>query len=195
MMKRSMGFGERCKNSGLGLGLGLGVHDDAESDDRNCMKTYYLGREKEEEEEEEDKDGDDGLKCKYPCLTLGRPDHEINNDGATKMSPESGEYNLQAIQQQQQNHHQSNCASGDTSFSNSSSMKRERESEIDGEIEINKLPNNSTCSRLPADVDDDGNPRKKLRLTKQQSAVLEDSFKHHSTLNPVRTIIIIFIHF
>lgn len=28
--------------------------------------------------------------------------------------------------------------------------------------------------------------RKKLRLTKEQSAFLEDSFKEHNTLNPVR---------
>ncbi|CAN1317172.1 Homeobox-leucine zipper protein HAT22 [Linum perenne] len=38
-----------------------------------------------------------------------------------------------------------------------------------------------------SDVDDDdaaGSVRKKLRLTKDQSALLEDSFNHHSTLNP-----------
>ncbi|PPD75335.1 hypothetical protein GOBAR_DD27734 [Gossypium barbadense] len=36
-----------------------------------------------------------------------------------------------------------------------------------------------------SDEDDDGvNARKKLRLTKQQSALLEESFKQHSTLNP-----------
>jgi hypothetical protein len=36
--------------------------------------------------------------------------------------------------------------------------------------------------------DEDGgtNTRKKLRLTKEQSALLEESFKDHSTLNPVR---------
>ncbi|XP_050229614.1 homeobox-leucine zipper protein HAT22-like [Mercurialis annua] len=35
-----------------------------------------------------------------------------------------------------------------------------------------------------SDEDEDGSPRKKLRLTKQQSAILEDNFKEHSTLNP-----------
>ncbi|XP_062210460.1 homeobox-leucine zipper protein HOX19-like isoform X2 [Phragmites australis] len=35
-----------------------------------------------------------------------------------------------------------------------------------------------------ADDDDDGSTRKKLRLTKEQSALLEDRFKEHSTLNP-----------
>lgn len=33
--------------------------------------------------------------------------------------------------------------------------------------------------------DENGLTRKKLRLTKEQSAYLEDSFKEHSTLNPV----------
>lgn len=36
-----------------------------------------------------------------------------------------------------------------------------------------------------SDDDENGLTRKKLRLTKEQSAFLEDSFKEHSTLNPV----------
>ncbi|KAL1344925.1 hypothetical protein HN51_018719 [Arachis hypogaea] len=63
-----------------------------------------------------------------------------------------------------------------SSFSNSSSsIKRERDQEffLDLYEEENKKNNNKN-----------GNPRKKLRLTKQQSALLEDSFIHHSTLNP-----------
>ncbi len=36
------------------------------------------------------------------------------------------------------------------------------------------------------DEDGSGNTRKKLRLSKEQSALLEESFKDHSTLNPVR---------
>ncbi|XP_073060138.1 homeobox-leucine zipper protein HAT14-like [Primulina eburnea] len=35
-----------------------------------------------------------------------------------------------------------------------------------------------------ASDDDDGNTRKKLRLSKQQSVFLEQSFKEHPTLNP-----------
>ncbi|KAI3830134.1 hypothetical protein L1987_04268 [Smallanthus sonchifolius] len=43
-----------------------------------------------------------------------------------------------------------------------------------------------SCSRGGGMSDDDENglTRKKLRLTKEQSAFLEDSFKEHSTLNP-----------
>ncbi|PWZ14286.1 Homeobox-leucine zipper protein HOX11 [Zea mays] len=39
------------------------------------------------------------------------------------------------------------------------------------------------CSRA-SDEDDGGSARKKLRLSKEQSAFLEDSFKEHATLNP-----------
>ena len=36
-----------------------------------------------------------------------------------------------------------------------------------------------------SDDDDNGCTRKKLRLSKEQSAFLEESFKEHTTLNPV----------
>lgn len=36
------------------------------------------------------------------------------------------------------------------------------------------------------DEDSGGGSRKKLRLSKDQAAVLEESFKEHNTLNPVR---------
>jgi homeobox-leucine zipper protein len=41
-----------------------------------------------------------------------------------------------------------------------------------------------TCSRGMSDEEDGDGSRKKLRLSKDQSAVLEESFKEHSTLNP-----------
>ncbi|XP_009788263.1 homeobox-leucine zipper protein HAT4 [Nicotiana tabacum] len=40
------------------------------------------------------------------------------------------------------------------------------------------------CSRGISDEEDGENCRKKLRLTKEQSSVLEENFKEHSTLNP-----------
>lgn len=36
-----------------------------------------------------------------------------------------------------------------------------------------------------SDEDENGLGRKKLRLSKEQSAFLEESFKEHNTLNPV----------
>lgn len=41
------------------------------------------------------------------------------------------------------------------------------------------------CSRGLSDEEDGDGSRKKLRLSKDQSAVLEESFKEHNTLNPV----------
>ncbi|KAK4477427.1 hypothetical protein RD792_016648 [Penstemon davidsonii] len=72
--------------------------------------------------------------------------------------------------------------SGASSFvSNVSSVKREREMGSEEVVLSSRNLINSTT-----DEDDDGliNGRKKLRLTKVQSALLEESFKIHSTLNP-----------
>lgn len=41
------------------------------------------------------------------------------------------------------------------------------------------------ASSRGSDEEDNGMARKKLRLTKDQSAFLEESFKEHNTLNPV----------
>lgn len=53
-----------------------------------------------------------------------------------------------------------------------------------------------TSSRA-SDDEENGSTRKKLRLSKEQSAFLEESFKEHSTLNPVSqsTFICLFINF
>ncbi|KAI7724945.1 hypothetical protein M8C21_033358 [Ambrosia artemisiifolia] len=81
-------------------------------------------------------------------------------------------------------------SSGGSSFSNKSS-KRDRET---GSEESVRVSNDNNCSRVMSaasvddgceDDDDCANGRKKLRLTKPQSALLEQAFKHHSSLNPV----------
>ncbi|XP_050204552.1 homeobox-leucine zipper protein HAT22-like [Mercurialis annua] len=69
------------------------------------------------------------------------------------------------------------CSAISNSFS-SGRVKREREFSSE-DTEVEKI-----SSRIASDEDEDGNTRKKLRLTKQQSALLEESFKQHSTLNP-----------
>ncbi|KAL3813718.1 hypothetical protein ACJIZ3_014986 [Penstemon smallii] len=76
--------------------------------------------------------------------------------------------------------------SGASSFvSNVSSVKREREMGSEEVVLSSRNLINSTTTTT-TDEDDDGliNGRKKLRLTKVQSALLEESFKIHSTLNP-----------
>ncbi|KAK7406412.1 hypothetical protein VNO78_08036 [Psophocarpus tetragonolobus] len=68
-----------------------------------------------------------------------------------------------------------------SSFSTGRVVKRERDLSCeDVEIEAEER-----VSSRASDEDEDGiNARKKLRLTKEQSALLEESFKQHSTLNP-----------
>ncbi|KAI4300674.1 hypothetical protein L6164_034023 [Bauhinia variegata] len=57
---------------------------------------------------------------------------------------------------------------------NGNAARNKRENEGDAE---------RTSSRA-SDDDDNGSTRKKLRLSKEQSAFLEESFKEHATLNP-----------
>ncbi|WVZ21506.1 hypothetical protein V8G54_008828 [Vigna mungo] len=79
-------------------------------------------------------------------------------------------------------HRRASPPSAVSSFLNSSSiMKRERDQLIAGEefeLEVEKFRSNLRV----VDLDEYGYSKKKLRLTKEQSAVLEDSFKDHSTL-------------
>lgn len=102
-----------------------------------------------------------------PSLTLGLVSGDKVNDSFIN-KPTSGE-----ILYRQD-------STGASSFSNAS-VKREREQLGSEETETTAR----VSSRLISDEDDDGsNGRKKLRLTKAQSALLEESFKQHSTLNP-----------
>ncbi|KAG6591449.1 Homeobox-leucine zipper protein HAT9, partial [Cucurbita argyrosperma subsp. sororia] len=79
--------------------------------------------------------------------------------------------------------HQGSSGSPVSSFSNSSGFKRERdggagEEPVEAEVFMERI------SMKVAEEEEDGSPRKKLRLTKEQSAVLEDNFKEHSSLSP-----------
>ena len=79
---------------------------------------------------------------------------------------------------------QTSSHSGVSSFSTGRVVKRER----DGGEESQEEGEGEKTERLISDYheDEEGvSARKKLRLTKEQSALLEESFKHHSTLNPV----------
>lgn len=70
-------------------------------------------------------------------------------------------------------------ASSPNSTISSISGKRSERENID-ELDIERA-----CSRGISDEEDAENARKKLRLSKDQSAILEESFKEHNTLNPV----------
>lgn len=96
---------------------------------------------------------------------------------------------------------QDSSSGANSSFSNLS-LKREREgagAAGSEELEATEIlvsaaaaASASASTRVIIDdfEDDDTNiinARKKLRLTKPQSALLEESFKHHTTLNPVKS--------
>lgn len=65
-------------------------------------------------------------------------------------------------------------------------VKRERVDDAEGERASSTAAAARAGAGAGAEDDDDGSTRKKLRLTKEQSKLLEDRFKDHSTLNPVR---------
>lgn len=48
-----------------------------------------------------------------------------------------------------------------------------------------EMDGDRACSRAVSDEEDGDGSRKKLRLSKEQGAVLEESFKENHTLNPV----------
>ncbi|KAI3756561.1 hypothetical protein L1987_56382 [Smallanthus sonchifolius] len=52
------------------------------------------------------------------------------------------------------------------------------------DVVVNEIDGERASSRGISDDEDGENSRKKLRLSKDQSAVLEESFKEHNTLNP-----------
>ncbi|XP_021617810.1 homeobox-leucine zipper protein HAT4 [Manihot esculenta] len=69
-------------------------------------------------------------------------------------------------------------SSPNSTISCASGKRSEREGNGD-ELEMDR-----DCSRGISDEEDGDNSRKKLRLSKDQSAILEESFKEHNTLNP-----------
>ncbi|XP_055819694.1 homeobox-leucine zipper protein HAT4-like [Solanum dulcamara] len=74
-------------------------------------------------------------------------------------------------------------SSPNSSISSLSGTKR-NEREIINCCEELELEIERQCSRSISDEEDGETSRKKLRLTKDQSAILEESFKEHNTLNP-----------
>ncbi|KAF8410274.1 hypothetical protein HHK36_002799 [Tetracentron sinense] len=105
-----------------------------------------------------------------PSLTLGLLDDMYQSTRKIDVN--------KAYEESSDIYRQSSPNSAVSSFSNAS-IKREKDLGNE-EVELERV-----YSRV-SDEDEDGSAsaRKKLRLTKEQSALLEDSFKDHSTLNP-----------
>ena len=178
-------------STGLELGLGSYEHQPDQDHDQEINKKRSLITM--------------SLKCDHLLpsdLTLGpissSSDHHHDHH---QSSPVSTEKSADTIL-----HRQASSISAVSSFSNSSAsttvVKRDREVISGEEVETNlerSLVSPRVISGSISDVNnqiieddsvlDQGSPRKKLRLTKQQSALLEDSFKEHTTLNPVINVI------
>lgn len=168
-----MGFDDGCNT---GLVLGLGFTASAAALDQTPLTPCTTA--------------DPDQRSKKPCLRFGTP-------SATAAAPTSFEPSLtlslsgesyQVAGKMDMNkvceeaaadlYRQPSPHSTVSSFSNAS-VKRERDLGSE-EVEIERL-----SSRVSDEDEDGSNGRKKLRLTKEQSALLEESFKQHSTLNPV----------
>ncbi|ONI33323.1 hypothetical protein PRUPE_1G416800 [Prunus persica] len=177
-----MSFDEACNT---GLGLSLGCRDSPDHDHTNLQAPpdhhhhHHQNTYKNKQ-----------IQLKYdhllPSLTLGP-------SAASKIEEAESTDLHQAVAAQEQD--SSPCSGAFSSFSNSSSFKRDRElggEEIEVEVEVEveveeERVVNITSSRASEELyeqDHEGSPRKKLRLSKEQSATLEDSFREHTTLNP-----------
>lgn len=101
-----------------------------------------------------------------PCLTLGF----------------SGESAYRKIDDHHLYRQASPHSSAVSSFSGGGGgrrVKRERDLSSE-EVDLERV-----SSRISDEDEDGSNTRKKLRLSREQSALLEESFKQNSTLNPV----------
>ncbi|KAG5241064.1 hypothetical protein OIU76_024272 [Salix suchowensis] len=112
-----------------------------------------------------------------PSLSLGLSSDQTYSQKTAMDGKRSGCEEPVVRADHDQLYRQASPHSAVSSFS-SGRVKRERDLSSE-DIEVERV-----SSRV-SDEDEDGtNARKKLRLTKEQSALLEESFKQHSTLNP-----------
>ncbi|KAJ4963930.1 hypothetical protein NE237_023869 [Protea cynaroides] len=153
-----MGFDDLC-NTGLELGLGCEGNNITKSDHQQNQKPSLKTRSTTSSLE--------------PSLTLA-----LSDDNKYQAVEAAAKIDVnKACQESIDPCQQASPHSGVSSFSNAS-IKRERIDPVNEEMEVERV------SSRASDEDEEGSARKKLRLTKEQSALLEDSFREHSTLNP-----------
>jgi len=168
-----MGLDDVCN---AGLALALGSHDKQVNHD-HLQPDHHQEKKKKKRKKEKFSLKYDHL---FPSLTLGPSDETSYTYQLATTKKEAGKAVLGGDSGDYLPNKQASSLSAVSSFSNSSSIKRERElSGGEEEVEVERV-----SSRV-SDEDEEASPRKKLRLTKEQSAILEDNFKEHATLNPV----------
>ncbi|XP_030955974.1 homeobox-leucine zipper protein HAT22-like [Quercus lobata] len=167
-----MGLDDVCN---AGLALALGSHDKQVNHD-HLQPDHHQEKKKKKRKKEKFSLKYDHL---FPSLTLGPSDETSYTYQLATTKKEAGKAVLGGDSVDYLPNKQASSLSAVSSFSNSSSIKRERElSGGEEEVEVERV-----SSRV-SDEDEEASPRKKLRLTKEQSAILEDNFKEHATLNP-----------
>ncbi|KAK7330918.1 hypothetical protein VNO77_25124 [Canavalia gladiata] len=115
-----------------------------------------------------------------PSLTLGLSGESYRQQPVVRIPKNLGHSNRVSCEDPLDLSTQTSPHSAISSFS-SGRVKRERDVSYE-EMEATEIERVS--SRASDEEEDGTTARKKLRLTKEQSALLEDSFKQHSTLNP-----------
>ncbi|CAJ1943069.1 unnamed protein product [Sphenostylis stenocarpa] len=110
-----------------------------------------------------------------PSLTLGLS-HESYRQQVVKLPRNIGHNKVSSEDPLEQ-------TSPHSAISSFSSGRVKRERDISCE-EVDATEIERVSSRASDEEEDGPTARKKLRLTKEQSALLEESFKQHSTLNP-----------
>ncbi|RZS21405.1 hypothetical protein BHM03_00054043, partial [Ensete ventricosum] len=142
-------------DSGLSLGLGIGPTSTASAEHhRRRRKSISPCR---------------NLIADKPSLTLSLSDDVYGGLGMPKAE------NSRAREAPLSSPH-----SAASSFSAAHEMNLKKEKDAGGEeVEVERV-----SSRGSDEEEDNSSARKKLRLTKEQSALLEDRFKEHSTLTP-----------
>ncbi|CAK9321589.1 unnamed protein product [Citrullus colocynthis] len=126
-----------------------------------------------------------GLSFDSHHLQLNLMPSSWNNDASSDRTSETGRSLLRGIDVNRMPpsstadcEEEAAMSSPNSTVSSVSGKRSERE--MNGE----DLDGDRACSRGISDEEDGETSRKKLRLTKDQSAVLEESFKEHNTLNP-----------
>ncbi|CAN6679902.1 unnamed protein product [Malus baccata var. baccata] len=169
-----MGFDDHACNTGLVLGLGLTSSASQESSNpikfaKNNIKPSLNSAPTSGAFE--------------PSLTLGlfgEPYHQqMVASNIYKVGNSSQEETVDLYRQAAAASSPHSHSAVSNSFSSGRVVKRERDISSE-EVEVDE----KVSSRVSDEDEDGSNPRKKLRLTKEQSALLEESFKQHSTLNP-----------
>lgn len=186
-------------NTGLSLSLGSMNNDRGGTGNYDHQKNKFLAAA-----------ADNNNNDLFPSLTLGlsltTDDHDVDVDQITsviKGGGGGGDYscynNNIIIMHGGGGRQQGSSVSAVSSFHSNSSVKREGDHENSTTVEEVEVENKVVISPKAAaaasgggHIDDDQDqdveellgPRKKLRLTKEQSVILEDTFKEHTTLNP-----------